>query len=178
MKSRRKGFLELAFVLIFLSPAFAVGPDGKRMMRFYLELDQMTCLKAGLEIPFTDRLGLKGSLGLSPFGITTWSYDLAGFYRIIDGPGPFKLSSEFGLNLACVNILEGTLVDWDPHMAGPFAGFAPGINLNWAYAFREQTLGLKTGVFYYMEYQNAGWNDPSFIPEVTLEYIFTPQNNN
>ncbi|MDC7222220.1 MAG: hypothetical protein PQJ60_00695 [Spirochaetales bacterium] len=161
---RKKWLLPLLFLGSF-SAGF--GAD------FYWELDQMLCLKVGLEQKIGPRWGVKGSLGFSPLGITLLSYDGALFYRLKEGPGPFRLTAEGGLNVAYVDLLEGNLVDWNEYVEGPYAGFVPGINLNWGYALKGGVLGLKTGILYATEYQRgSGWREPIVLPEVTLEYRF------
>ena len=164
----------MKFCKIFLVWIISVFPVSVFAADVYVELDQMLCVKIGLEQEFSPRWGIKGSLGISPLGITVIPYDLSGFYRIIyDENRPFRLTSEFGLNVAYFDVFEGNVVDWDPHIDDPYAGFIPGINLNWGYAFKRGVLGLKTGILYMMEYQrDSGWRDPILLPEITLEYRF------
>ena len=164
MTRRRLFIFAAAFLLI--APVFTY--------EIYLEADQMLCLKIGLEEEIIPRWGIKGSIGLSPLGITVISYDLAGFYRISDDDSRrFRLSTEFGLNLAYFDIFEGNVTDRSPYIDDPYAGFAPGINLNWGYTFKRGILGLKTGAFYWNEYQrDSGWGGFRWLPEITLEYKF------
>ncbi len=162
----RKNLLAAALLFLLAAPSFTDD--------IYVELDQMLSLKVGLQHDLGDRWGIKGSVGFPFFGFTVFTYDFAGYYKLIDGESPFRLSTEFGLNIGCVNILEGTLLDRDPIIDHPFAGFGPGINLNGGYAFRRGVLGLKAGVLYYNEYQaNHGWRVPILLPEVSLEYRFS-----
>ncbi len=89
-----KGRLSLFAALALLLPAPLSFPD-----EVYLELDQMLCLKIGLEHDLAPRWGVKGSLGLK-----------------------------------------------------------------------------KTGILRYYEFQwNRGWRVPLILPEIGLEFIFTPQ---
>lgn len=85
----------------------------------------------------------------------------------------FQLDVEVGLPVAYFNPFENALVDWDPIIDDPYAGFGTGATIVWGYRFDAGRLGLKTGVFLLNEYQrDSGWREPAILPEISVEWGF------
>lgn len=165
-------------VILFLSVASSVSAEsrfGPDLWKSYLEFDQMLVMKFGAERSLSRHWGIKGGGGISVFGLTTVGYELVGVYHVMPPKNRFQWDIEFGLPLAYFNVLEGTLVDWDPHIDDPFAGWAPGASLVWGLRFDGGSiLCIKTGLLTLFEYQrDSGWREGiPVIPEVAIQWMF------
>lgn len=151
------------------------GPLGDaESWRLYLELDQMLVLKVGTEYRIDESWGIKGGMGVSIFSPTTVGYELLGVYHIKATETKFQWDLELGMPLAYFDIIEGNLVDWDPIIDDPYAGWAFGGSLVWGHRFEKGgVLSLKTGAMGVIEYQrDSGWKNIGFLPEVSLQWLF------
>ena len=170
--------LSYRFLLVFLFVATALSAEsryGDRAWKAFVEFDQMFVLKAGAERSLSPNWGIKGAIGLSIPGVTTVGYEIVGTYHVRPEDKRFQFDVEFGLPVAYFNVLEGIAVDWDPHVDGPFAGWAPGASAVWGFRFGGgSVLGLKTGVVALFEYQwDAGWRKRcAIVPEFALQWAF------
>lgn len=160
-------------VLLVSTTATAQSRYPGTPWRLYLELDQMFMVKVGTEYSITPGWGVKGAIGITPFGLTTVGYELAGVWHLMDVKNRFQIDFEFGLPLAYFDVLEGNLVDRDPMVDDPYVGFAPGVSLAWSYqSARGRAIGAKTGALAVFEYQrNRGWRMPLLVmPELSLQW--------
>jgi hypothetical protein len=166
----------IAIALLFCSlSAGAQSRYDDGPWRFYLEFDQMFVLKFGAEYSLSPHWGVKAGFGCSVFGPTTMGYELVGVYHIMDEQDRFQWDVEFGLPIAYFNVFEGNVVDWDPMVDDPFAGWGPGASLVWGYRFAGgSVLSLKTGGLVVLEYQrDSGWRaEPLFLPEFALQWVW------
>ncbi len=170
----RKSVLILLMISIASGVAaesrFAAGP-----WKGFLEFDQMFVLKAGAERSLSPDWGIKGAFGVSVMGFTTFGYELVGIYHLRPETSRFQWDIEFGLPIAYFNFLEGTVVNLDPYVSGPYAGWAPGACLVWGFRFhRGSVLGIKTGAVVPFEYQwGTGWKARmQVIPDVSIQWMF------
>jgi len=169
---------KLVLILLMITIASGVAAEsrfGTRPWKGFLEFDQMFVLKAGAERSLSGAWGIKGAFGVSPMGFTTFGYEVVGVYHLRPATSRFQWDIEFGLPIAYFNFLEGTVVDWDPYITGPFAGWAPGACLVWGFRFRRGSiLGVKTGATVPIEYQSgSGWhNRLQVIPNIALQWMF------
>ena len=167
----------LGLILMVVCAGSAAGESryGSDFWRIYLEFDQMLVLKVGAEYSLSPSWGVKGSLGISVFGLTTVGYQMVGVYHITGVDSGFQCAIEFGLPIAYFNVLEGNLVDWDPYIDDPFAGWAPGATVVWGLKLGAgPVLSLKTGAVVLFEYQrDSGWRDNvPVLPAAALQVMF------
>ncbi|MDY7029527.1 MAG: hypothetical protein SVR04_14650 [Spirochaetota bacterium] len=163
----------IIFLLLLCSVnTFGESRFGERRWRHYLEFDQMMVLKAGSEYSLSSAWGVKG-------GITLVGYELLGIYHLRGIDNRFQWDLEFGLPIAYFDLLEGSVVDWDPMIDDPYAGWAPGASLVWGRRFASGgVLCLKTDVFCLFEYQrdSGWWDDIPVLPELCLQWMFKPRD--
>ncbi len=176
---RQKSFIRkllclFVLLVICLSAVSAEASRSERPIDFYAEFSRMLSLQLGMEYYFNDYLGIKGSLGASPFMITTWTYNLLGVYHFNLPAEHFQLDFEAGLPLAYLDLFEGRVTDWDPQIESPFMGFLPGVAVLASYRFNEEhALGVRLGGSVQFEYRfNGSWQQPGFIPVFALVYNF------
>jgi len=167
----------MGLILLVVCAASAAGESryGADSWRLYLEFDQMLMLKVGAEYSLTPGWGIKGGLGIAPFGSATVGYQLLAVYHLRDVDNRFQWDVEFGLPIAYFNFLEGTVVDWDPYVDSPYVGWAPGASLAWGLKLPGgSVLSLKTGAVVLFEYQReSGWRDDTpVIPAAAIQWMF------
>ncbi len=173
-----KKFLIILLLLCSFS-AFSESRFGESRWRHYLEFDQMMVLKIGSEYSLSPDWGVKGGLGLSVGGITLVGYELLGVYHLRDIGNRFQWDLEFGLPIAYFDVFEDNVVNWDPMIDDPYAGWAPGASLVWGRRFKGGgVLCLKTGVVCLFEYQrDSGWRDDiPVLPELSIQWLFKPRD--
>jgi len=170
----RKSFL----ILLMMFSASVVSAEsrfGADPWKGFLEFDQMFVVKVGAERSLSRDWGIKGAAGVSALGLTTIGYEVVGVYHFMSPTNRFQWDFEFGLPVAYFNFLEGTVVDWDPYVNGPFAGWAPGACLVWGLRFHGGSiLGVKTGAVVPFEYRwDSGWSDRLLvIPDIAIQWLF------
>ena len=159
-------------MVCIVSAAAADSRFGESPRKIFLEMDQMFMLKIGAEQSLSPDWGIKFAAGVSAFGLTTFGYEVVGVYHLKPSENRFQLDLEFGLPVAYFNFLEGVIVDWDPNIEEPFAGWAPGADLVWGIRFNQGTvLCIKTGFLIPVEYQkHEGWSTGmQVIPAMALQ---------
>ena len=164
-------------LLLALCAVAAEGESryGESNWALYLELDQMLVLNVGTEYSLSRNWGVRGGVGVTLFGFATAGYELVGVYHFMEPDRQFQCDLEFGLPVAYFNALEGNVVDWDPQIDSPFAGWAPGMSLVWGYRLaRGSVVSLKTGALVPFEYgRDSGWRDSiNVLPEFALQWLF------
>jgi len=165
----------IVFLLLCSLSVFGESRFGETAWRPYLEFDQMMVLKGGAEYSLSPSWGVKGGIGFSVGGFTVVGYEILSVYHLKKVDSRFQWDIEFGLPLAYFDVFEGNLVDWDPAIDDPYAGWAPGASLVWGRKLKGGgVLCLKTGVLCVFEYQrDSGWRDDLLIlPEISIQWIF------
>lgn len=173
MISEKQFISWLSLVLFLLLPRQAVAD-----VRPLVEFDQILCLRAGAEYCPEYALGIKCGAGTSVFSINTVSLNLMAVYRLHPNAGNWIFDLETGIPLAYFDALEGTCVDWDPMIEGPYAGFVAGFSCSSVYA--PWGLGLRLGGGLWWEWQrSSGMKGPRAMPVVSLSYRnrFTRREN-
>lgn len=166
----------LFFIFVFLAvgmvPAQEINPE--RPVDLSLEINMMLHLQLEIEYYFNESFGIKTGLGLSPLGITCFSYMAQFVYHLNLPTEHFQLDLEAGLPLAYFDFIEGRYVDWDPIIDDPYYGFLTGGGILASYRFnKKQALGLRAGIAAMFEHQlNTGWRKPIVMPIVSLVYNF------
>ncbi len=138
-------------------------------VNLYIELNQMFSINVGIEIKNDNNLGFRGSLGASPFDIKTISYSAVLFYKLPENFTNFDYSVELGIPIAYFDLFEGKYVDWDPIIDNPYAGWLLGVTIKTEF-FRHWL--LKTGVAYWIEWQEDEGFKNGVLPIVSLGYKF------
>lgn len=162
----------LLILLILALPGILFAGEMKKVIP-HIEFDQMMQLRFGLTYSFNEDWGLRSSLGFSPLGLTTFSYNLMGVYHFSAPERPWQFDLEFGLPLGYFNFLEGWIVDWDENIDDPFAGWLAGVSMRMSRRFSIGYFGLRLGGAAWGEHQrDSGWKEFRIMPIVALVYEF------
>lgn len=148
---------------------FTISSLSLFSQKFYIELNQMFGLNAGVVLPITDEFGFKAALGTSIFSIKTITYSSMFYYELKSPWDNFSTCIELGLPIAYLDLWEEKFVDWDEFITSPYAGWLPGITLR---AKILQHFLVQFGVSYWLEWQEYyGWKD-GVIPILSVGYLF------
>ena len=172
MRSRAgKTGIALLFCLVS-SLVWAVSPaDSYPRLEPSLELDQMLSIRFGAEYRTSERVGIRGSLGISPLGFPLISCSAAGVYHFRLPEKVFQVDAEAGLLLGYANFFEGEQLDLDPVIDNPFAGWLYGAAVSWGYRRNGCQLSLLSGAALWWEWQrDSGWKGPEVMPVVGLRW--------
>lgn len=171
---KRRVVILLVFMTVFIGLVSADEKQTERPWDFSIELNQMLHFQFDVEYFFNNSFGLKAGMGLSPFGITCFTYNVLAVYHLNLPTEHFQLDIEAGLPIAYFDFIEGEYVDWDPIIDDPYFGFLPGADLLISYRFNdEHALGLRAGAAVMFEHQrNTGWKDLSLMPIIAVVYNF------
>ncbi len=168
---RRIGLI-LVLLSLLVSTSFGTAAEkGSDLspITLHSELDMMFRIKIGPEFHLTPRWSLRGTLGLSPLGITMVAYNLYAVYYVRAPERKFQWDLEAGLLRGYFDFIEGRWVDWDSTIDEPYAGWAPGVACCWSYQSKKLRIGLRTGITYSFEIQGGEWKEPRWFPDFAVE---------
>lgn len=139
----------------------------------YLELNQILAVAVGAEVRLAEATGVRGSVGVSPLGITVVTCSLTTVRHLRRSDAPFQVDLEAGMPLAYFDMVEGRFVDWNRYTDSPYAGWTFGGGVVWGYRRAGRQYSLVTGYSAWWEWQeDDGWKGPRGIAIVSLRYAW------
>jgi hypothetical protein len=166
VKIVRKAAIVLA--VLVLSPAVLSAQAG--VWSFQSDLDLYLGLRAGAEYQFSNEIGIRGTVGLCLISPTQVSSTLVGVWHIMPPDNGLQLDVEAGLILCNFDFLN-QYVYTVPSMQNPFIYFVPGLCASVGYRWPSgHQIALRAGAGMTIGYDLGAWGNPSFLPDVTLEY--------
>lgn len=153
-------------VLIFLPSLSAQEEEETERWSFHSEFDLFLALKAGAEYRFSDLFGLRGAAGLCLINPTQISYTIIGIGHLAKPTSAFQCDIHAGL-------IQAIFIPYDPEQEGLITYWIPGLCV--ALGFRSKgghTFRLRAGAGVGLGYDLGEWQEPSFMPNLAVEYGF------
>jgi hypothetical protein len=173
---KRLGLSPIALILALaaLGPSPA-GAEEPGPWSFRSELDLYLGLKAGAEYRLSDSLGVRGTLGICAISPLQTTYTLVGVRHFRGPESGLQLDLEFGLIQAIFNVLE-PIVDLDPKIDSAYYYWIPGACASIGYLSRAgHSFAIRAGAGLCLNYDLGRWQRPSFLPNLAIEYGFSPK---
>ncbi|MBN2435230.1 MAG: hypothetical protein JXK07_08205 [Spirochaetes bacterium] len=163
----------LLFFIIFSTKLHCQQPEANQNYNAYLELNQMLTPMVGCERKFNASWGVKAALGISPFSITTVSYNFMFVHHSDLQWKKWFIDIEAGIPLAYFDQIEDRYVDRDDIIDDPYAGWLFGADMVIYYRLQNSSIGLRLGFAQWIEHQqDSGWKGPFPMPVVSLVWDF------